>query len=143
MGFKNALSPINPDDYFGPVEQPSHPVMEDLLTGNWLRIVQVIVIAAIVAPIVEETMFRGVLYRHLREATARWGVTASVVVSGLVVSFVFAVIHPQGWIAVPALMALAFGFTLLREWRGTLIPSMVAHGINNGMLTVVLILAAG
>ncbi|HEV2949308.1 MAG TPA: CPBP family intramembrane glutamic endopeptidase, partial [Gemmataceae bacterium] len=76
MGFKNALSPINPDDYFGPVEQPSHPVMEDLLTGNWLRIVHVIVIAAIVAPIVEETMFRGVLYRHLREATARWGVTA-------------------------------------------------------------------
>jgi len=143
MGFKNALSPINQDNYFGPVEQPSHPVMEDLLTGNWLRIVQVIVIAAIVAPIVEETMFRGVLYRHLREATARWGVTASVVVSGLLVSFVFAVIHPQGWIAVPALMALAFGFTLLREWRGTLIPSMVAHGINNGMLTVVLILAAG
>ena len=142
MGLKSALSPINSDDYFGPVEQPSHPVMEDLLTGNWLRIVQVIVIAAIVAPIVEETMFRGVLYRHLREANARWGVTASVVVSGLLVSFVFAVIHPQGWIAVPALMALAFGFTLLREWRGTLIPSMVAHGINNGMLTVVLILAA-
>jgi membrane protease YdiL (CAAX protease family) len=143
MGIKNALSPINSEDYFGPVEQPSHPVMEDLLTGNWLKIVQVIVIAAIVAPIVEETMFRGVLYRHLREASARWGVTASVVVSGLIVSFVFAVIHPQGWIAVPALMALAFGFTLLREWRGTLIPSMVAHGINNGMLTVVLILAAG
>jgi membrane protease YdiL (CAAX protease family) len=141
--FNIGLWPINPDDYFGPVEQRSHPVMEDLLTGNWLRIVQVIVIAAIVAPIVEETMFRGVLYRHLREASARWGVTASVVVSGLLVSFVFAVIHPQGWIAVPALMALAFGFTLLREWRGTLIPSMVAHGINNGMLTVVLILAAG
>jgi len=143
MGLKSALSPINSDDYFGPVEQPSHPVMEDLLTGNWLRIVQVIVIAAIVAPIVEETMFRGVLYRHLREASARWGVTASVVVSGLMVSFVFAEIHPYGWIAVPALMALAFGFTLLREWRGTLIPSMIAHGIHNGVVTVMLILAAG
>jgi membrane protease YdiL (CAAX protease family) len=143
MGVKSALSPVNHEDYFGPVEQASHPVVEDLLAGNWLRIVQVIVIAAIVAPIVEETMFRGVLYRHLRESTARWGVIASVVVSGLVVSFVFAVIHPQGIIAVPALMALAMGFTLLREWRGTLIPSMIAHGINNGMLTVILILAAG
>jgi membrane protease YdiL (CAAX protease family) len=143
MSLKNALSPMNSGDYFGPVEQPSHPIMEDLLAGNWLRIVQVIVIAAIVAPIVEETMFRGVLYRHLREASARWGVTASVVVSGLMVSFVFAVIHPYGWIAVPALMALAFGFTLLREWRGTLIPSMIAHGIHNGVVTVMLILAAG
>jgi membrane protease YdiL (CAAX protease family) len=143
MGIRARLTPSSPGDNFGPINQPSHPIVEYLMTGNWLSIIQIVVVASLLAPIVEETMFRGVLYRHLREASARLGVTMSVILSGTVVSFVFAVIHPQGWLAVPPLMALAFGFTLLREWRGTLIPSMVAHGINNGLLTVVLILAMG
>lgn len=143
MGIRAKLSPTNPENNFGPIDQPSHPVVEYLMTGNWISFIQIVIVASVLAPIVEETMFRGVLYRHLREASVRLGVTASVIVSGMLVSFVFAVIHPQGWMAVPPLMALAFGFTLLREWRGTLIPSMVAHGINNGLLTVVLILAMG
>jgi hypothetical protein len=144
MALRNTFMSTSPADNFGPLHEPSHPVMEPLVTGNWWLCVQIVVIASIVAPIVEETMFRGVLYRHLREASARLGVTMSVIASGLLVSFVFAAIHPQGLLAVPPLMALAFGFTLLREWRGTLIPSMVAHGINNSLVTtIVLILAKG
>ena len=143
MSFRDRLSSTSPENNFGPLDQPTHPVVENLMTGNWFSWVQIVIIAAILAPIVEETMFRGVLYRHLREASARFGVTLSVIVSGLAVSFVFAVIHPQGLLAVPPLMALAFGFALLREWRGTLIPSMVAHGINNGLLMVILILSMG
>ena len=57
------------------------------------------------------------------------------------VSFLFAVIHPQGFLAVPALMALAFGLTMLREWRGSLLPSMIVHGIHNGLTTFVLVQA--
>jgi membrane protease YdiL (CAAX protease family) len=56
------------------------------------------------------------------------------------VSFCFAVIHPQGFLAVPALMALAVAFTLMREWRGTVLPSMIAHGINNAVATLLLFL---
>jgi membrane protease YdiL (CAAX protease family) len=85
-------------------------------------------------------MFRGVLYRHLREASARLGAWISVIASALVVSFLFAVIHPQGIVAVPVLMSLAFGFTMMREWRGTLIPGMVAHGLNNGLVTLLMFL---
>jgi hypothetical protein len=40
-------------------------------------------------------------------------------------------------------MALAFTFTLIREWRGTLVPAMIAHGINNGAVTLLLIIALG
>ncbi|HVS36573.1 MAG TPA: CPBP family intramembrane glutamic endopeptidase, partial [Gemmataceae bacterium] len=69
----------------------------------------------------------------------RWG---SVTVSALVVSFVFAALHPQGLLAVPMLMALAFGFTAAREWRGSLIPSMTVHGLHNGVLMLLLIAAA-
>jgi membrane protease YdiL (CAAX protease family) len=120
---------------------PSHPIAETVGHLDWWGCLQVLVLASVVAPIVEETMFRGVLYRHLREASAQLGRLFSVLLSATVVSFLFAVIHPQGLVAVPALMALAFAFALAREWRGTLLPAMVAHGINNAVVFVLLITA--
>jgi membrane protease YdiL (CAAX protease family) len=130
-----------PEKHFAPVEQPSHPIVEWLQNPDWSLLGQVVLVASVLAPLVEETMFRGALYRHLRDATARLGRVGSFLVSALIVSFVFAVIHPQGVLAVPALMALAMGLTLLREWRGTLLPSMMVHGIHNGLTTFVLVQA--
>jgi membrane protease YdiL (CAAX protease family) len=65
-----------------------------------------------------------------------------VVIAAVITSFVFAVIHPQGLLGVPVLMALALAFNLAREWRGTLVPAMVAHGINNGAVTLLLYFVA-
>jgi membrane protease YdiL (CAAX protease family) len=126
---------------FLPIGQPVHPVVQYLAGESWWGPFQVILLACLVAPVVEETMFRGVLYRHLREASASFGRALSILVSGVVTSFIFAVIHPQGLVAVPLLMALAFGFSLIREWRGTVLPCMVAHGLHNGLVTVTLALA--
>jgi membrane protease YdiL (CAAX protease family) len=121
-------------------EPMAHPLVGWLAEGGWPVWLQAIFVAAVVAPIAEEIMFRGVLYRHLREATGGAGRWLSVLGSAFAVSFVFAVIHPQGVAAVPVLMALAFGFTLTREWRGTLLPSMVAHSLNNACVTLLVIL---
>src|SRR5262249_27852666 len=104
---------------------------------------QVLFVASVVAPVVEETMFRGVFYRHLREASARLPAALSVLGSAAVSSVLFAVIHPQGFLFAPVLMGLAFAFALAREWLGTLGPCVVAHGINNGMQTLLLWLLAG
>ena len=83
-------------------------------------------------------MFRGVLYRHVRDATRRAGI-GGFLFSAIVVNTIFAIVHPQGLFAAPALaMALAFGFTLAREWRGTLIPAMIAHAINNALMVTVI-----
>jgi membrane protease YdiL (CAAX protease family) len=130
-------------DPWGLTSDPNHPIGGFILTANWWGKLQVIFAASVGAPIVEETMFRGVLYRHLREATGRWARWWSVLASAVVVSFVFAVIHPQGLLGVPALMSLAIGFSLAREWRGSLVPSMVAHGLNNFVVTLVLLLSMG
>jgi membrane protease YdiL (CAAX protease family) len=113
---------------------PSHPIVEALERPTVLEFVQILFLASVAAPIVEETMFRGVLYRHLREASARVRTLVSVLWSAAVVSFIFAVIHPQGLVAVPALMALAVAFCLAREWRGSLVPAIVAHGLNNALV---------
>jgi membrane protease YdiL (CAAX protease family) len=130
-------------DNFGPSGARAHPIVLAVATGDWWQRLQILLLVAVVAPIVEETMFRGVLYRHLREATGKVKAGLSVLLSATVVSFIFAIIHPQGLIAVPPLMALSYAFCLAREWRGSLIPSMVAHGTNNGLLMLFLMLALG
>lgn len=122
---------------------PSHPAIELLADPDWWRRAQVLILAVVVAPVVEETMFRGVLYRQLRSATNRLGFWLSVLTSGLISSFIFAAIHPQGLIFVPALMGLALGFCIAREWRGTLVPGMVAHGCSNGLVMTLFMVVAG
>jgi membrane protease YdiL (CAAX protease family) len=127
-------------DEFGPSNAPGHPIVFWVNQAGWWVWLEVLFVASFVAPLVEETMFRGVLYRHLRAASSRWQPASSFFFSAVVVSFLFAVIHPQGFLAVPMLMALAIAFTLMREWRGTLLPSMIAHGINNAVATLLLFL---
>jgi membrane protease YdiL (CAAX protease family) len=129
-------------DLTQPGAGPVHPIIGVAVQSNWWVWVQVFLAATVAAPIVEEIMFRGALYRQLREATHGWGRRLSVLTAVLVSSFIFAVIHPQGWLGVPMLMALAAVFALVREWRGSLVPAMVAHGINNGVATLVLLLIA-
>jgi membrane protease YdiL (CAAX protease family) len=128
---------------FDQLTGPSHPAVFEVAQGDFWARLEVLLLACVAAPLVEETMFRGVLYRHLREGTHRLGTGWSIVLSATVVSFLFAAIHPQGLVAVPALMALAYAFTLAREWRGTLLPAMVAHGVNNAVVMTFTMMALG
>lgn len=122
----------------GPAPAPSHPVVEMIGGAGAFEVIGLFLMAAVVAPIVEETMFRGFLYGHLRGTVSPRIRAASMIAAALVSSVVFAVIHPQGVLFVPALAGLAIGFCIHRELRGSLVAPMVAHGINN---TVTLTLA--
>ncbi len=122
---------------FTPSHLPAHPIVQAILSAEWLDLVPVFILGAVVAPLVEETMFRGILYRHLREATSGWSRVLSVILSILVVCFLFAAVHPN-LVAIPVLMCLAIGFCIAREWRGTLLPSIFAHGLHNGCLLALL-----
>ncbi len=128
---------------FAPYSGPAHPIVEDVASGDFWARFEVILLACVVAPVVEEIMFRGVLYRHLREASCGLGTGRSFLVSATVVNFLFAIIHPQGLLGVPFLMALAYGFASAREWRGTLVPCMVGHALNNGLVMLVTMLVLG
>lgn len=129
-------------EWFGqPV--PAHPIIEHAVHGDSAQRLLVFVLASLVAPIVEETMFRGVLHRHLREATRGWRTAWSMVFSGTVTGLIFALLHPPGLPAVPVLMGLAYGFTLAREWRGTLLAGMTAHAVHNALLLLLLIQLLG
>ena len=116
---------------------PGHPIQGILASGDRLAWITVIIAACVAAPLVEETMFRGVLYRHLRGWTAKYGMAISITIAAVLNSFIFASLHPQGILAVPLLMTLAIGFTLVREWRDSLWTSILMHAFNNSMMILV------
>ena len=114
----------------------THPAILWIAEGNlWVRLA-VLAFASGFAPFFEEAMFRGAFWRGIR---SRHGI----LISGTVMALVFAAIHPQGWVTIPPLAALAFGFAMLREWRDSLVASMTAHALHNGVLVTIMILSFG
>ena len=107
-------------------EPVTHPAAGWML-GGWEAKIAVFFLAAVLAPVVEELFFRGAFYRNLR-------VRFPLIGAGLISGLIFAVLHPQGWMGIPALMMMGFGFACIREWRDSLIAPMTAHAINNGLL---------
>ncbi|MDO8964317.1 MAG: CPBP family intramembrane metalloprotease [Coriobacteriia bacterium] len=93
-------------------------------------IVLIFVMVAVVAPLAEEIVFRGVVFASLRDA---WGEPWALAMS----SFAFGIIHLQPLQMVPTAV---IGLVLARAFSRTrsLWPAVVAHGIYNG-----LVLAAG
>ena len=76
------------------------------------------------APLVEELVFRGLLYGWV---AGRWGTAAAWIVSSL--AFAAAHVEPAHIILV---LPLALWFGWLRRRTDSLLPSLVAHMVNNG-----------
>ncbi len=118
----------------GSLDEATHPLQEGLRASSPGEIVVWYVIAAVVAPVLEEILFRGALYRGLRSASRAWPLVISMIASAFASSLIFASIHPQGLLFIPILGALAVAFCVAREQRGSLIGPMVAHGFNNALI---------
>ncbi|GEP45927.1 CPBP family intramembrane glutamic endopeptidase [Brevifollis gellanilyticus] len=88
--------------------------------------------AAIVAPLVEETIFRGFIYGTLKKHTD--GIFAA-----LASSLLFAVVHMHVGTLFP-LAVLALAFCAAYEYTGSLLVPMVMHGIFNATSLVLMIL---
>jgi membrane protease YdiL (CAAX protease family) len=112
--------------------QTSHPIVNQ--AAGLQSALRLFLLASVFAPLAEESLFRGALFHHLRHRHAWW-------ISALVVSLIFAAMHPQGWAAIPPLAMIAVTFAAIREWRGTIVASATAHALNNGMITLVLVIA--
>ena len=121
----------------------AHPIIGIFENASVPQVVVVFIAACVAAPIVEEIAFRGILYKALRDMTRRLSVSMSIAIAGLVSGFIFAAIHPQGWVAIPALTAIGFSMALAREWRKSLIAPMVMHAINNSIVLTLLLVLIG
>jgi len=115
------------------IETPAHPLIPMLMKADAAVFLLLLVTGVLLAPFFEEIFFRGVLYNALRTRFKFW---AAVIISGAA----FAIVHPQlpaGFIAILVIGAL---FAVLFEIRGSLVPSMVAHALNNGMIFLMMYL---
>jgi len=93
-------------------------------------------LAVLTAPLVEEVIYRGVLYAGIeRTAGKATGVAAA--------TFLFALVHvPQYWgsyAAITVIISLSLVLTLLRAWTGKLLPCVATHLVYNGVQAVALL----
>ncbi|MBR3052302.1 CPBP family intramembrane metalloprotease [Candidatus Saccharibacteria bacterium] len=87
----------------------------------------------IVAPIAEEIIFRGWLYGRLREKiAAEYSNAISIVISSLLVSLLFGLVHMQ-WNVGVNVFALSLVLCGLREITGTIYAGILLHMLKNGV----------
>jgi membrane protease YdiL (CAAX protease family) len=115
-------------------------------TGEQQQIVQIIqssgivlqlylvVVAALMAPLVEETLFRGLLFRALNARLPFWP-------AACISAVIFAAGHAQLLALLPVtLLGVLFAFLTRRS--GTLLASAGAHGVYNAVVGIIAILTA-
>ena len=103
--------------------------LEDLLWGpSWLA-ASVALDSIVWAPVVEEIAFRGVLYATLR---TRLGMAPAVLVS----AGIFALVHGYGTMGFASVFWSGTLWALAYERTRSLVPCMLAHAVNNLLVTV-------
>lgn len=79
----------------------------------------------VIAPVVEEILFRGYLFGKLRRHVSLWAAI-------LITSAVFGIVH-LAWNVGVDVFALSIVLCLLRVWSGRLWPSILLHMMKNGL----------
>lgn len=95
-----------------------------------LELVAVFVSLIVITPIVEEIIFRGVLFRGLRADLSFWP-------SAIITSAVFALAHAQWNVAIDT-FALSLALCYLVEKSESIIPSILLHAIKNSLAFIFL-----
>jgi membrane protease YdiL (CAAX protease family) len=108
---------------------PHHPLTDTLSQEQGVVVlVSAFVLACVAAPLLEETVFRGLLLPAITRVSG--SLAAGAILSGLL----FGLMHPQGLPLVPALAGVGIMAALLTYQTGSLVPAIVMHACHNGAL---------
>lgn len=95
------------------------------------------VIAVVTAPLIEELIYRGVLYSALERALGT-------VITVIVVSLLFAGVHVFQYIdniaVITVITLLSFTLTLVRAKTGSVLPAFIIHLVFNAIQAVIIAL---
>jgi uncharacterized protein len=119
---------------FGPVDPPEQQVLSELAAGG-LTTLFAVVAAVVMAPLLEEVVFRGVLFQAMKRRTGLWP-------AAIVTSLLFAIVHVE--VSQPiyssAFVLLGLAFAWLMHRTGSLVVPIVGHATFNAIsvgLTIV------
>ena len=107
---------------------------------NRQTVVLLILLGVLVAPVVEETIFRGCLYPVI---AGSFGVPAGVIVTGILFGLAHAPQLSGGWGQIALLMCVGIILTYIRARAGTVLASYFVHVAYNSCLFAALILSTG
>ncbi len=110
--------------------------LERIIRSSRTALYLVAAMAVFTAPLVEEVVYRGVLYSGFRK---QLGTVAAVAL----VTILFTAVHVPQYIENPGKIAvlgsLSLGLTLLRAFTGSLLPCFILHLLVNGLQAILLI----
>jgi membrane protease YdiL (CAAX protease family) len=103
----------------------AHPITFEVGSHFW----PVFFLAVVIAPITEEIIFRGFIFGYLRRHLPLRR-------AALLTGMIFAILHPQGWLAFLYLTVVGGGLAILREYRPGLIAPIVTHAMINSFAVI-------
>ena len=107
-----------------------------MLRSSKLALYTIAIMAVVTAPLVEEVVYRGVLYSAFQRSVGTVGSVA-------LVTFLFALVHvPQYYPSVSTILLLtllSLILTLVRVYTGNLLPCIILHLIFNAFQSALLI----
>lgn len=116
-------------------EQPTQ--LEQIINSSPAARYLIAALAVLTAPLVEEFVYRGVLYAALQKLVGVYG--AVFIILGL-----FTLIHvPQYWPnygVIAAVGMLSVSLTIIRAYTGRLLPCIVIHLVFNGITSILLLI---
>ena len=98
------------------------------IAGSDVRLVLVVLVITVLAPLGEELLFRGYIFGALRNWRGFW---PAAIITGLTFGAVHIGSSPIGY-ALP-LAIFGFGLCLLYQWTGSLYPCIALHACNNAI----------
>lgn len=111
--------------------------LDKLVESSRAAALTIAFLAVATAPIVEESVYRGILYPAVERA-------ASAKVAVVVVTLLFAIPHvPQYWpniAVIGSITILSVALTILRAYTGRLLPCIAVHFVFNGIQSVLIVL---
>ena len=111
--------------------------LDQIVASSTAARYMIVIMATATAPLVEELVYRGVLYSALQRAIGSlWAIVGVMVL--------FTVIHiPQYWGnfgVIATIGILSLFLTVIRAYTGRLLPCIVIHTVFNGISSVLIIL---
>ncbi|MDR4459122.1 MAG: CPBP family intramembrane metalloprotease [Nitrospirales bacterium] len=103
-----------------------------LIWGTRMELMKTTIDFVLLAPFFEELIFRGILFATLR---TKFSFPLSMIASGLI----FALAHGYGLIAFLTVLWSGLLWAWAYERSGSVIPGMLAHAVNNGVVVYSLV----
>ena len=110
--------------------------VDQIVNSSMAARLAIAVLATVTAPLVEEMVYRGLLYSALQRVSGK--VWAVVVVSSLF-TFVHVFQYSNNLGVIGAISIFSLSLTLMRAYTGRLLPCYVMHLVFNGIQSIVII----